>query len=109
MKAISLRAQLDAALARNDELARKLYAFTRGEQPSAWVAVGERLPDDGQTVLVAFDPACDTGEPVWLGWLDEGAWRDADGAPWPVTHWQPIPAPPTKQGNAEFTESKEAR
>lgn len=100
---MSLKQQVADLTARNDELARKLYAFTRGEQPSAWVDVAERLPDDGETVLVAFDPASDPGEPVWLGWLDGDTWRDCDGAAWPVTHWQSIPAPPAKQGNAGST------
>jgi hypothetical protein len=64
------------------------------QQTLAWIDVKDRLPDSDTTVLVAFDPSSDPGEPVWLGWLDGDTWRDCDGAVWPVTYWMPLPEAP---------------
>lgn len=54
-----------------------------------WIPVAERLPDDGISVLI-----CTTGtaEPVWVGYLDGGEWRDTDGTLVAVTHWAEMPA-----------------
>ena len=63
-----------------------------------WIDVNERLPEyDFFTVLVAVCPPCQTnsthiGYAVWGGWmvLDEKG-NHADF----ITHWQPLPSPPT--------------
>jgi hypothetical protein len=67
---------------------------------SKWISVGERLPQDGTSVL-GWRP----GDPVF-----ECQWHDASSgggidreAGWfcypepidPPTHWMPLPAPPT--------------
>lgn len=54
---------------------------------SAWVAVSERLPEAGQTVIVA------DARGVGMGWLmaEEGGmdwWHES------TTHWMPLPTPP---------------
>jgi hypothetical protein len=48
-------------------------------------------PDDQETVLT-YVPEC--GEPVWLGWYDDGTWFQADGGEiaFPVVAWAPMPA-----------------
>jgi len=77
------------------------------EEPSAastgslaWIPVTERLPRPGQQVLAAIPPR------VWneenqaiietLDYEQKGfySWKDDE---WPkgVTHWMPLPAPPT--------------
>ena len=66
----------------------------------AWIPVTERLPRPGQQVLAAIPPR------VWneenqaiietLDYEQKGfySWKDDE---WPkgVTHWMPLPAPPT--------------
>ncbi len=62
-----------------------------------WVSVEERLPEFGDTVLVAteFDALGDwrikTG-----GYFLPGIWRVIGGS-WTPTHWQPLPAPPQEK------------
>ena len=70
----------------------------RAQAPSGWIAVGDRMPEDGQAVFFVVE-----GEST-EGHFDTGCggcWNDDTGA-WPpslVTHWmprfvQPLPAPP---------------
>lgn len=56
-----------------------------------WTPVGDRLPDDDTTVMIALT---DDDEPVWMGWHDGEGWHVAEGAPADVTHWKPIPEGP---------------
>lgn len=70
-----------------------------------WVSVNERLPEDGQGVLVylAVDGIFtrkgleighyDTSEPHFSGgwWVGDGIWLDNENL---VTHWMPLPPPP---------------
>lgn len=55
-----------------------------------WIPVSIELPDDQETVLTNV-PEC--GEPVWLGWYDDGTWHQIDGGEiaFPVTHWAKMP------------------
>lgn len=75
-----------------------------------WIPVGERLPKEYETVLVATDGGVSAGEvrfpfddymeePWWMVFKDRrcrvtttwaGFVRLSD-----VTHWMPLPAPPT--------------
>lgn len=60
------------------------------EKRNRWIHVGERLPDDDITVLIALE---DSDEPVWIGFHDEDGWHSAtSGEPLRdlVTHWQPM-------------------
>lgn len=61
---------------------------------AVWIPVAERLPDADLTVLIATDPAHHS-EPVWLGFHDGEAWREVNGEPAFVTHWQEMLEPPT--------------
>lgn len=64
-----------------------------------WIPVGERLPERGQMVIVAFrghwggDPGQVSAEVFWSD--DRGGWTGCDsmkgGKP---THWMPLPEPP---------------
>lgn len=65
-----------------------------------WIPVGERLPEDETEVLCWWETECRCavfalckyyGEPLWVG-VDTNVW------PREVTHWQPLPEPPGKEG-----------
>ncbi len=74
-----------------------------------WIPVGERLPKEYETVLVATDGGvtaaeirlpddeCDMNEPWWMVFKD----RRERSVSWAgfvklrdVTHWMPLPEPP---------------
>ena len=62
---------------------------------AAWIPVGERLPEDGQTVLVWFHGEVQT---AWFNHFTNGVAyfvRDAHYNFEP-THWMPLPVPPTQ-------------
>ena len=66
----------------------------------AWIPVTERLPDEGQEVLVASPcPNSATPNIDIASWSEEGqqgpVWREADCGRIEPTHWMPLPAPPT--------------
>jgi len=48
-----------------------------------WIPVGERLPDEGRTVLAAIDDGN-----MCVLWSDDLLLCDA-------THWRPLPEPPS--------------
>lgn len=55
-----------------------------------WIKCGERMPDTMISVLVTGD---------WfhhaVSFWDGASWCDLDFEP-PVTHWMPLPPPPTE-------------
>ncbi len=60
-----------------------------------WIDVGDHMPDDDTTVLVANQAF--EGE-VFMAWHENGQWFEAgtaDIVPF-VTHWMDIPEGPTK-------------
>ena len=64
--------------------------MTRHTETIEWIPVDEQMPDDGMTVLIAFELA----DP-WLGWHEDGQWRQVDSAPVDgVTHWAVPPEGP---------------
>lgn len=74
---------VDAISKERDALAVRLAAAE-----SRWVPVGERLPEDGYTVL-----AVDGNEMIGTAFLQLGIWY-VDGCldDGDVTHWLPLPA-----------------
>jgi hypothetical protein len=60
-----------------------------------WVSVTERLPDELQTVLV-FEGLRARGAiretRLWCDFVVNGRWH----GPGVITHWMPLPEPPTK-------------
>jgi hypothetical protein len=68
-------------------------ASASGKAQAEWVAVGERLPEEGALVLVYetgwTEPAI--GHHVGGVWLAE----DDDDDQLAVTHWMPLPPPPS--------------
>ena len=82
-------------------------AFDRGRvapAPSGWQDI-ETAPKDGRDILVYTPEGRNDGD-EWVAaieatsWLDHeqygryGGWRGIR-YPWRITHWQPLPAPPT--------------
>jgi len=59
-----------------------------------WIPVGERLPEKHTPVIAA------EGNSVTEAFRDyRDRWCFVDGEPWEgVTHWQPLPAPPKREG-----------
>ncbi len=48
-------------------------------------------PPDDQVTVLTYAPDC--GEPVWLGWHEDGTWFAIDGAEivFDVIAWAPMP------------------
>lgn len=63
---------------------------------SEWTKTGLQMPPHEEFVLIAYD--WHHGKLVDHAYYDRGdqRWRTADWAPLgPVTHWMPLPEPPT--------------
>lgn len=60
---------------------------------TAWIRVEDRLPPERQDVLICFgkDAAC-----VHVGWFCNSTWFGAGLTAIKVTHWMPMPAPPSE-------------
>ena len=59
------------------------------EQPSTWIPVTERLPDDGETVLIFSK----THKTILFDWIRNNEWLCFGNA----THWMPLPEPPESE------------
>ena len=59
------------------------------QETIVWLSA-DAPPDDEETVLT-YVPEC--GEPVWLGWHEDGTWFQADGGQiaFPVVAWAKMP------------------
>jgi hypothetical protein len=57
-----------------------------------WIPVTERLPDDGQSVIVFWSKYREVGEAVFG--KDDGWFSTDRGGCYEVTHWMPLPEPP---------------
>lgn len=82
-----------AALARI-ALAVKTSKLNSPETPDGWVACAERMPAEGDTVLV-----CQEGGIVYCAEMEGGVLYPDEFPRVPaqgreITHWMPLPAPP---------------
>lgn len=61
---------------------------------SEWIKCSERMPDEGERVLIAWHFA--DGDFVSIGVrVGESTFTDGDFGTYPnVTHWRPLPDPP---------------
>lgn len=83
----------DAVQERAVEMALWAYAAGAGE----WVSVEERLPEDPNLIVLTYAPRLPEGN--WnigmaVAGLDEGRYPWTDD----ITHWRPLPAPPSEGG-----------
>lgn len=80
---------VEHALAKWNRRILELEAKVEAEQ---WISVGERLPEEHGTVL-----AIETGGELPMRCVyHDSTWYNVDnGSSYDVTHWRPLPAPPT--------------
>ena len=79
------------------------YLIDSGVTVQEWVSVKDRLPEEGEDVLLFFGGKYGNmatgfwhGEEKedcvwWCAYTDDGFYTDCDYKP---THWMPLPAPP---------------
>jgi hypothetical protein len=82
---------------------------------SEWISVKDRLPEENQRCLTwCGEPlACSPGTEILIGrfYKNDADGEDPDGwgfsfykqgflGGYEITHWMPLPAPPTDQGEA---------
>jgi hypothetical protein len=68
-----------------------------------WIPVGERLPKEGEWVIIYSPRSLEPPMPAYLGHTSNGKalcwWQGADAwldmLDW-ATHWMPLPAPPAE-------------
>ena len=85
------------------------HLIANGVTIQRWISVEERLPEkDGVYLVVACDEGCPYGEGIWYDtvvvmaeYYDDGRWVWCEGSDEYdlcdiVTHWMPLPEPPTR-------------
>lgn len=78
----------------SQEINDKLLALAKQGEKMRWIPVSERLPEDGQTVLVY------TGYEIMIRRYESlgRVFREGThGGIGPVTHWMPLPEPPKEE------------
>jgi hypothetical protein len=76
-----------------------------------WISVKDRLPEDGENVLVYNDDNSEDFIPYFTGYFHGGMWYSSYAlyeeenfleVPSIVTHWMPLPEPPKDQQHKHF-------
>jgi len=74
---------------------------------SDWISVEDRLPENGQDVLLVH-MIRDDASSIMSGWVDNNYWFEncyyGKAARIPasdITHWMPLPSPPNKRNEHE--------
>lgn len=72
----------------------RLLAELEEARDGVWIPVVERRPTERQTVLIL------AGSSHVIAYATDRGWYRVGGAAFPgrVTHWMPLPAPPTSEG-----------
>lgn len=76
--------------AAKDQLADADNVMNSPEKPDSWISVKDRLPEDGDEVIVVSN-----GKPC-ASWHEAGDFGWAVGGK--VTHWMPLPEAPKGEG-----------
>jgi hypothetical protein len=59
-----------------------------------WIPVSDRLPEDGQSVVVCFEGGGMTGQVGEATFDKRGGWFATERGAWGASHWMPLPEPP---------------
>lgn len=62
-----------------------------------WISVKERLPPEGEIVLVCDNSGYPIDAEVDMGFLENGEWKEEEYIEIGVTHWMPFPEPPKEE------------
>lgn len=65
--------------------------------PYEWISIEDRLPENDEPVLVYKARCNDAYANMETAYFDYGRWMGVVGEN--VTHWMPLPAPPTEKEN----------
>ncbi len=95
--------EYDALKAAADSVGMAVNAFIKAairekmEQAAPWVSVTDRLPEGGEVLV--YDPEV---REVTVAFFESGRWIGRGyNEEHTVTHWQPLPAPPTVSGTPD--------
>lgn len=67
-------------------------ALSKMEKTTRWIPVTERLPEDGQWVLV-----WESGRFAYVDKMHNGKWMIADSNYAEIYYWMPLPEPPKEE------------
>ena len=76
-----------------DQVLHDIQVMPTLTPPNEWVSVEDGLPEEKQRVIVRCERVGTS-----VGWILWGNWMtDIGPGAGKVTHWMPLPAPPTKE------------
>ncbi|UEA17557.1 DUF551 domain-containing protein [Pasteurella canis] len=85
-----------------DESKKKIESSTK-ENEKGWISVKDRLPEIGQQVIAIIDGVaqitiydCEEWFAYNFEWIDGTEWNGTHVNIEQVTHWRPLPPPPTE-------------
>ena len=65
--------------------------------PYEWISIEDRLPENDEPVLVYKYKYSEVYGNIETAYINNGHWRGSIGEA--ITHWMPLPAPPTEKEN----------
>lgn len=67
-----------------------------------WISVEDLLPANPNEVIMGGE-CCEVCYNIDIGYYDSGEWilKGGESPKWKITHWMPLPEPPTDENSAE--------